>query len=57
MNCTHPQDQRWQYPQFWLCCACYRYFWGDKKNTPEEDIYGQKDVPLNKISGNQVTRN
>lgn len=38
--CPHPPAQRWQYRHFWLCCACVRYFWGAKLETPAVDIYG-----------------
>lgn len=39
--CAHPSDQRWQYRVMWLCCKCYRYFWGDKRSAPDCDIYGR----------------
>lgn len=38
--CQHPAAQRWQYPEHWLCCACYRSFWGDKRETPGRDVLG-----------------
>lgn len=42
MDCAHPKDQRWQHNRvMWLCCKCYRYFWGSKRETPGVDIYGR----------------
>lgn len=40
-RCDHPPQQRWQYPLHWMCCACCRYFWGKKTETPQADIYGR----------------
>jgi hypothetical protein len=40
-GCDHPPDKRWQYRVMWLCCRCYRHFWGDKRETPAVDIYGR----------------
>jgi hypothetical protein len=39
--CTHPKRERWQARQMWMCCKCCRWFWGDKRETPERDIYGR----------------
>lgn len=39
MKCSHPQEERWQYPQFWLCCKCYRYYWGDKRDAELRPMY------------------
>ena len=45
-QCRHPSEQRWQYRDMWLCCACGRHFWGKKDTTPETDIYGQPTMML-----------
>lgn len=40
-NCTHQFSNRYQYSNMWVCCDCYRYFWGEKEKTPDMDIYGR----------------
>jgi hypothetical protein len=31
----------------WLCCRCYRHFWGSKQETPAVDIYGKPTHVVN----------
>lgn len=40
MRCDHPMDQRWQYPMHWLCCRCYKWFWG-KKEDDQHPVYAK----------------
>jgi len=42
IKCNHPMDERWQYEHYWLCCVCYRLFWGDKKEFPLKYIYSKR---------------
>lgn len=41
LKCEHPTDQRWQYPEHWLCCVCLKEFWGRTDDTSKPISYGR----------------